>query len=166
MRSTFSAGRLLWLLPLAGLAACGSKAPLPAPPRKPVTVRLVTENHSRISGTAVLTPRGHSTEIELTLKGGRSGTAYASHVHFGTCKKPGGVVVALGMVKEGRNRTGTHTVTVLTSTLDSAATAHGSLLIQSHLKNGKPAACGEVPGRSGGPRAARRAPRGRSGRRS
>ena len=156
MRGTLGAARFLWLLPLTALAACGPKhesqaasvpaaAQAPAPPPAPIDVQLATENHSRISGTAVLTAKGDSTEIELTLHGGRSGSSYASHVHFGTCKKPGSVVVALGSVKEGRDRSGTITKTVLTSTLDSARTAHGSLLVQSHLANGKPAACGEVP---------------------
>lgn len=157
MRTALSTGHLLWLLPLAASLGCSKQeskpstppaaaaAPAPAPPPAPVMVTLATENRSHMTGTVILTPKGDSTAIELTLHGGRSGTTYASHVHFGTCKKPGGVVAPLKGVKVGRNRSGMSTTTVLTSTLDAARTAHGSLLVQSHLKNGKPAACGEVP---------------------
>ncbi len=159
MRSAISSGSLLWLLPLAAVLGCSkqeSKAanvpaaaatPAPPPPPAPVSVKLTTENRSRVTGDVVLTPRGDSTEIELTLHGGRANTTYASHVHFGTCKKPGGVVVPLEKVKIGRNREGSSTTTVLTAKLDSASTAHGSLLVQSHLRNGRPAACGDVPGK-------------------
>jgi len=158
VRTSISTGSLLWLLPLAAVVGCSkpeskaastpaAAAPAPPPPPSPVTAKLETENRSRVTGEAVLTPKGDSTEIALTLHGGRANTTYPSHVHFGTCKKPGAVVVPLKSVKVGRNRSGTSTTTVLTATLDSASAAHGTLLVQSHLRNGKPAACGEVPGK-------------------
>jgi hypothetical protein len=159
MRTVFGS-RLIWLVPALGLLACSkgktnqtaaqqpaAAAPAPAPPPTPapVTVTLAAKNRSRITGTVVLTAKGDSTAIEVTLNGGHSGTTYPSHIHFGHCDKPGGVVVPLTSVKVGANGSGTSTTMVATSTLDSARAQHGSLLEQSHLPNGRPAACGEIP---------------------
>ncbi len=125
--------RLIWLLPLAGLATA------------PVTVTLATRNNSGISGTAVLTASGDSTRVELTLKGGRPGESLMSHIHFGTCQQPGGVVVPLATVTFGADSSGSSRTTVATRELDAARRAHSSLLIQTHMADGKPAACGDVP---------------------
>ncbi len=150
--------RLLWLVPMFGLLACAKKeadanaaaapamqAPAPPPPPAPVSVTLTAKNNSKITGTAVLTKQGDSTSVALTLDGGRSGTTYPSHIHAGTCAKPGEVVAPLASVKVGADKSGTSTTVLATSVLDSARTKYGSLLEQSHLPNGKPVACGEIP---------------------
>jgi hypothetical protein len=152
-----NAGKLPFLavLPLLGLLACSGKekpaatpaaqaAPAPAP-KAPTTVNLTEENRSHITGTVVLKSVGDSTTITLTLHGGARDHTYPSHVHFGTCAKPGAVVAPLTSVKVGADRSGTSTTTVATSVLTAALQQHGSLLAQSHLSNGKPAACGEIP---------------------
>lgn len=150
--------RLLWLVPMFGLLACAKKegdanaaaapamqAPAPPPPPAPVSVTLTAKNNSKMTGTAVLTKQGDSTSVALTLNGGRSGTTYASHVHAGTCDKPGAVVAPLTGVKVGADKAGTSTTVIATSVLDSARAQYGSLLAQSHMANGKPVACGEIP---------------------
>jgi hypothetical protein len=157
VRTASGGRRLIWLVPALGLLAC-SKAkenqaamqpaaavdtPPPAP--APVTATLASKNDSRITGTVVLTRSGDSTAIALTLNGGRSGTTYPSHIHFGHCDQPGGVVAPLTSVKVGADGSGTSTTMVATATLDSARAQHGSLLEQSHLPNGRPVACGDIP---------------------
>ncbi len=152
--------RLLWLVPALGLAACGKKgesdqgaamaqaappAAAPAPAPAPVTVTLASKNNSGITGTAVLTPQADSTQIAVTLNGGRAGLKYPSHVHAGTCEKPGEAVAPLGSVSVGADKSGTSTTMVATSVLDSARTKYGSLLVQSHLPNMRPVACGDIP---------------------
>ena len=155
MRTAPGTSRRLALLPLLGLLACSGKekpaaappaaqaAPAPAP-KAPTTVNLTEENRSHITGTLVLTPAGDSTTVTLTLKGGARNHTYPSHVHSGTCAAPGAVVAPLTSVTVGADRSGTSTTKVATSVL-TAALQNGSLLAQSHLSNGKPAACGEIP---------------------
>jgi hypothetical protein len=151
-----SGKRLMWLLPALGLLACSkgkenqaamqpaAATPAPAPPA-PVTATLASKNNSKITGTVALTAMGDSTAVEVTLNGGRSGTAYPGHIHFGHCDQPGGVVTPLTSVTVGPDGSGTSTTMVLTSVLDSARAQHGALLEQSHLPNGRPIACGEIP---------------------
>jgi hypothetical protein len=157
MRTAIGSRRWIWLAPALGLLACSKSktdqtgmqsaaavdTPPPAP--APVTAMLASKNNSRLTGTVVLTASGDSTSVALTLHGGRSGTTYSSHVHFGTCEQPGGVVAALTGVKVGADGSGTSTTMVATSTLNAARQEHGSLLAQAHLPNGTPAACGDIP---------------------
>ena len=125
--------RLLWLLPVAGLAF------------PPVTVNLATRNDSGVSGTAVLTTSGDSTVVALSLKGAHANASLQSHIHFGTCQQPGGVVVALAPVMVGADGSGSSQTTVATASLDEARKAHGSLLVQTHMADMRPAACGDLP---------------------
>ncbi len=156
MHTPYISRRLLWLIPAAGLLACSRKesqaqtpppaaaAPAPPPPA-PVTASLTAKNNSGITGTVTLTASGDSTQIALTLNGARNGQTYPGHIHFGTCDKPGGVVVPLTSVKVDSNKTGSSTTTVPTSVLDTARAQHGSLIEQSHTSAGRPVACGEIP---------------------
>ncbi len=113
----------------------------------PMTLSLDELNDSRMSGTVTLTPQGASTVVTLTLNGGRAGESVESHIHYGTCQAPGGVVVPLESVVIGSDGSGTSTTTVARSKLDDARQAHGHLLVQAHLADGKPAACADVPAR-------------------
>ena len=55
---------------------------------KSVNVRIHAQNKSGESGTAKLTPEGaDKTRVEISLKGGPSGTPQPAHIHEGTCKK-------------------------------------------------------------------------------
>jgi len=158
MRKDPGTSPLLAVLPLLGLFACSGKekpaaappaaapaaAPAPAP-KAPTTVSLATENRSHMTGTLVLTPAGDTTTVTLTLKGGTPNHSYPSHIHSGTCAKPGAVVAPLESVKVGKDHSGTSTTKVATSLLTDAL-KNGPLLAQSHLASGKPAACGAIPG--------------------
>jgi len=158
MHTASIARRAAWLVPMVGLLACAKKegeanpataqpaaqAPAPPPPA-PVSTALTAENNSGMSGNITLTRRGDSTAIDLTLNGGRAGTTYASHLHAGTCDNPGAMLIPLTSVKMGPGKTGSSTTMVLASALDSARAKTGTLLAQSHLANGKPAVCGQIP---------------------
>ncbi len=113
----------------------------------PMTLSLDEVNGSGMSGTVTLTPRGDSTVVELTLNGARAGESVQSHIHFGTCQAPGGVVAPLHSVQIGSDGSGTSRTTVLRHQLDAARTEHGSLLVQAHSANMRPAACADVPAR-------------------
>jgi len=55
---------------------------------KSVNVRIHAQNKSGESGSAKLTPEGaDKTRVEISLKGGPSGTPQPAHIHEGTCKK-------------------------------------------------------------------------------
>jgi len=160
MSTVCTARRLVWLIPTLGLLACGEKKPAPqaqtaapaaestamAAPPAPVNVTLAAMHRSRITGTATLTRKGDSTEVAETLTGARPGTKYPSHIHAGTCAKPGAVVQPLESVAVGKDKSGSATTMVLTSVIDSARAKYGSLLIQSHNPKGmQPVACAEIP---------------------
>ena len=113
----------------------------------PMTLSLDEEHDSRMSGTVTLTPRGDSTVVMITLQGARAGESVHSHIHYGTCENPGGVVAPLADVLIGSDGTGMSRTIVARSLLDEARKAHGALLVQAHLANGKPAACADVPAR-------------------
>jgi hypothetical protein len=163
MSNVISARRLVWLVPALGLlAACSEKKPAqqmqtpsaaaesaataaPAPP-PPVSATLAEMHRSHITGNVTLTQKGDSTEVAETLTGGRPGTKYPTHIHSGTCAKPGAVVQPLESVAVGTDKSGSATTMVLTATIDSARTKFGSLLIQSHNPRGmQPVACAELP---------------------
>jgi Cu/Zn superoxide dismutase len=158
MSTPSSARRLVWMIPALGLLACAKKeAPPPsaaapdstaamAMPAPPVTATVQAKNNSGITGTVTLTKKGDSTEVAVALSGARAGEKYPSHIHSGTCAKPGDVVAPLGDVTVGQGKSGTSTTMVLTSVLDSARTKFGSLVEQSHMARGmKPVACAEIP---------------------
>jgi hypothetical protein len=157
MRTAIAGREWIWLLPALGLLACSKSkenqaamqpaaaADMSMAAPAPVSVALASKNNSSITGSAVLTRSGDSTSVALTLNGGTSGTTYPSHIHFGTCDQPGGVVVALTGVTAAANGSGTSTTMVANAMLDHARQEHGSLLVQSHQPNGTPAACGAIP---------------------
>jgi hypothetical protein len=159
MSTASDARRLVWMIPALGLLACAKKeAPPPAAaaapestaamamPAAPVTATVQAKNNSGITGTVTLTKSGDSTQVAVALSGGRAGQKYPSHIHGGTCAKPGAVVAPLADVAVGKDKSGTSTTMVLTSVLDSARTKFGSLVEQSHMARGmRPVACAEIP---------------------
>ena len=152
MSKVLNAG-FLWL-PAAFLFGLPSGAHAQANPvltsimrTAPMTLSLNEEHDSRMSGTVTLTLRGDSTAVRVTLQGARAGESVHSHIHYGTCENPGGVVAPLADVLIGSDGTGMSRTIVARSLLDEARKAHGALLVQAHLANGKPAACADVPAR-------------------
>jgi hypothetical protein len=155
MRTQRASSRLLWLVPALGVAACSGQkgndqqaanAAPPAVPEAPAVV-MATRNNSGITGTATLMPSGDSTMVMVALHGATPGQSYASHVHAGGCDQPGAMLVPLTSVVAGADSSGSSTTTVATATLDSLSRQYGALLVQSHLSNGTPAACGALPAR-------------------
>ncbi len=157
MRTVTIARRTAWLIPTLGLLACGEKkaAPPPAadttaamapPPPAPVTANIEAKSNSGITGTVTLTKKGDSTQVVVTLNGARAGEKYPSHIHGGTCTKPGTAVAPLGDIAVGADKSGTITTMVATSVLDAARTKVGGIVEQSHLSRGmRPVACAEIP---------------------
>ena len=106
----------------------------------PQTATLAAKNNSGITGTASLAANGDSTSVTVTLNGGKAGTAYPTHIHMGDCAAPGDVVAPLTSVTVGADGSGTSTTTVPSAKLE----GQSALLVQSHLPDGTPAACGDV----------------------
>jgi hypothetical protein len=106
----------------------------------PQTATLAAKNNSGITGTASLAATGDSTTVTVTLNGGKAGTAYPTHLHMGDCSAPGDVVAPLTSVTVGTDGSGTSTTVVPSAKLAGQA----ALLVQSHLPDGTPAACGDV----------------------
>jgi hypothetical protein len=155
MRST----ALVWFLPALGLLACRGKqqneenamANTPAGGMEQQqamaspAVMLAAKNNSGLTGSFTTQATGDSTTITVTLHNGTPGTSYPTHVHSGTCANPGAVVQPLSSVMVGPDSTGTASTTMATSVLTQGRGPNGSLLVQSHLPDGTPAACGEIP---------------------
>lgn len=116
------------------------------------TVTMTAKNNSGITGTAVATHTADSTTITVTLSGLKSGSSYPTHVHQGTCEKPGPVVTPLTSVSAGADGSGTSTTTIALGPLDTVTKAGNQLLVQSHQPDGTPAACGalNLTGSTGG----------------
>jgi hypothetical protein len=138
------------LLPVAALACAkpaakeadstAASGQMQMPPAASQTATLAAKNNSGINGTASLAANGDSTTVTVTLNGGKAGTAYPTHVHMGDCAQPGDVVVPLTSVTVGADGSGTSTTVVPSAKLEGQA----ALLVQSHLPDGTPAACGDV----------------------
>ena len=160
MRTRIRSAALVWFLPVVGLLACRGKqqneenamgsTSTPGTEQHqmamaPGAVMLMAKNNSGITGSFTTQSVGDSTSFTVTLHGGAPGTSYPTHVHDGNCAAPGAMIQPLASVTVGPDSTGTSTSTVATSVLTAARKANGALLVQSHLPDGTPAACGEVP---------------------
>ncbi len=121
----------------ASAAASGQAEMTPAASQ---TATLAAKNNSGITGTASLTANGDSTTVSVTLNGGKADTEYPTHIHMGDCANPGDVVAPLTSVKVGADGSGTSTTVVPSAKLEGQA----ALLVQSHLPDGTPAACGDL----------------------
>lgn len=53
---------------------------------QPVTMNLASQNNSGESGTAVLTPDGNQTKVQIKLSGAPAGIAQPAHIHEGNCR--------------------------------------------------------------------------------
>jgi hypothetical protein len=121
-------------------AAAEQAAPKPAPGMMSIT--MASKGQSGITGTAMLTAAGSdSVQVNVSLKGVEQGKSYPTHVHHGTCAQEGAVAQPLTSVMGQADSTGTSTTTIANSVF----VPDSSYFIQSHLPDGTPAACGDVP---------------------
>ncbi|HKK09158.1 MAG TPA: hypothetical protein VKA44_09755 [Gemmatimonadota bacterium] len=116
------------------------------------TVDMSSKNQSGITGTATFTAAGSdSVQVQVSLNGIEGGKSYPTHIHHGSCATEGSVAQPLTSVDGQSDGTGTSTTTVAHSMF----MADSSYFVQSHLPDGTPAACGDIPampheGMSGG----------------
>ncbi len=76
-----------------------SQAASPSPPATPaVTFKLPGFNGAKASGTILLTKTSDTMTLELQITGLAAASSHVSHVHNGSCQKPGGILFALNQV--------------------------------------------------------------------
>ena len=106
-------GRLsaaILLLVLA--AACGTTGNANASPKPSSTFTMGQMNASGVTGTGEVYKGAGSFTVSIHLKGMVPNSSHVSHVHVGTCAKPGGIAYALlQVIADGQgNATATSTV--------------------------------------------------------
>lgn len=104
------------------------------------TLSLSAKNESGITGSVIVQHKADSLQVTVMLHGVKEGQSYPTHIHQGTCAKPAAVVAALNSPKAGADGSASSTSMVPDSKLTDAM-KNGSLVVQSHLPNGTPAAC-------------------------
>lgn len=111
-------------------------------PMEGVSVTLVPKNESGIAGTAIVRPAdSDSLRVQLKLSGLTADQEYPAHVHQGTCDRGGAVQMALQSVAAVAD-----TASSVTTVRDPRIrAADGDFMIQVHLPDGSPAACGLLP---------------------
>src|SRR5690349_16583889 len=77
--------------------------PVDSQAQQSVTVSLAAQNNSGMSGTAVLTPDGAGTKVDLTLSNAPG--PHPAHIHSGACPTVGAVVYPLTSVTDGKSET-------------------------------------------------------------
>lgn len=106
------------------------------------TITLSPKGNSGISGTAEFSAAGSdSVQVKVSLKGIEQGKEYPTHIHHGSCAAEGPVAQPLTSVTGMADSTGTSTTTVAHSLFMPDST----YFVQSHLPDGTPAACGDIP---------------------
>jgi hypothetical protein len=106
-----------------------------------VTVNLNPVNNSGIAGSAVFTPRGHQTEVVVTMVGEPAGASEPIHLHSGQCGATlGGVKYPLKNVENGTSTTVINAEFIPLWSGDFAINAHESA---ANIKNY--VACGNLP---------------------
>lgn len=73
--------------------------------KKEISVSMTALNNSKQSGTATLTDVGGKTKITAMVSSGPVGTPQPSHIHMGTCPKPGAILHPLTGVVNGKAET-------------------------------------------------------------
>lgn len=109
----------------------------------PMTVQLAALNNSGASGEATLTAQGEQTQVAVRLTGLKGTGAHPGHIHQGTCDNLGSVVAPLQSVTPGADGTGTATATAPVA-MNTAM--NGQHVVNYHMPDGTPAACGAIQG--------------------
>ena len=91
---------VLGLLGLLVLAACGGggTAANPASPTPKISFTMTAQNGSGVAGTGQVVKGTGSFTVTIKLSGFKANSSHISHVHKGSCAKPGGIVYALSQV--------------------------------------------------------------------
>jgi hypothetical protein len=111
------------------------------------SISLSPKNDSGITGTAEVSAAGSdSVQVKVSLKGIEQGKEYPTHIHHGSCATEGPVAQPLNSVTGMADSTGTSTTTVAHALF----MPDSSYFVQSHLPDGTPAACGDIPAMADG----------------
>jgi hypothetical protein len=105
VRTTFA------ILVLLTAMACGGTAAVPSP-TPGATFTMISMNGSGVTGTGQVTKGAGNFLVSIQVHGMKPNSSHVSHVHVGTCAKPGGVAYALLQVvaDAAGNATATSTV--------------------------------------------------------
>jgi hypothetical protein len=112
-----------------------------------VTVTLNQVDASNVSGTAVLTPYGNQTTVDMTLTGAGILGNHPTHIHTGTCSNfdPNPLIPLETVVLEPLDQTG-KSVTTVDAALDQLESGDYVILIhKSPEELTNYLACGEIP---------------------
>lgn len=101
------------LIGMLAMVACGgggtSSAASPTPSIAAIKFTMVAQNNSGVSGTGQVVKGSGSFTLTIKLSGMAPSSSHISHIHNGSCAKPGGIALALTQVVA--DSTGAATVT-------------------------------------------------------
>jgi hypothetical protein len=101
------------MLILLAAAACGAGAgPSASSPKPAATFTMGAMNASGVTGTGQVYKGTGSFTVAIQLQGLKANSSHVSHVHIGSCAKPGGVAYALLQVVADSSGKATATTTV------------------------------------------------------
>lgn len=87
---------------MLALVACGGggtgSAASPTPSTPSIKFTMVAQNNSGVSGTGQVVKGSSSFTLTIKLSGMASNSSHISHIHNGSCAKPGGIAYALTQV--------------------------------------------------------------------
>jgi len=139
------------LLGLFAVVACGggttssTASPSPTPSIK---FTMIAQNNSGVAGTGEVIKASGSFTVTIKLTGMPANSSHISHVHTGSCAKPGGIAYALSQVIADSSGAATVTSTVPVEFLIPA----GGWYVNVHHgpdftapANGPSISCGDLP---------------------
>jgi hypothetical protein len=101
------------MLILLTAAACGASAePAASSPKPAASFTMGAMNASGVTGTGQVYKGTGSFTVAIQLQGLKANSSHVSHVHIGSCAKPGGVAYALLQVVADSSGKATATTTV------------------------------------------------------
>jgi CHRD domain len=100
------------ILVLLTAIACGGTAAATPPPKPAATFTMMSMNASGVTGTGQVYKGAGSFTVSIQVHGMVPNSSHVSHVHVGSCAKPGNVAYALLQVvaDSAGNATATSTV--------------------------------------------------------
>lgn len=142
---------LLALSGLIVLSACGGSTPTAtnaASPTPAISFTMAAQNASGVAGTGQVVKGTGSFTVTIKLTGLEASSSHISHVHTGSCAKPGGIAYALQQVIADSAGVATVTSTV---PVDYAVPTGGWYVNVHHgpdlsaPANGPSISCGDLP---------------------
>ena len=142
---------VIFLLGLFAVVACGggtTSSTAPPSPTPSIKFTMVAQNNSGVAGTGEAIKASGSFTVTIKLTGMPANSSHISHVHTGSCAKPGGVAYALSQVIADTSGAATVTSTVPAEYLIPA----GGWYVNVHHgpdftapANGPSISCGDLP---------------------